>query len=180
MTMRSIGFCTTLLLLATMQSALAVRPDECEQQRAQYPTRWNDVSQEKPLFTCTSHYSGSLRVMVGKTDRGGRTLMSLVGLKGNDADAVPDPSKDVYRIWLDREQLRRLRAGRYFATIVRQENSCWIRGSLSSDKGGSDQVFFMDNADPPADKPEEAGSFYNKAPRMSVFQGDAYTCEPVK
>ena len=180
MTMRSIGFFITLLLLATTQSAFAVRPDECEQQRALYPKRWNDVSQEKPLFTCTSHYSGSLRVTVGRTDHGGRTLMSLVLLKGSDTDAVPDPSRDVYRIWLDREQLRRLRAGRYFATVVRRKDSCWIRGDLGSEKGGNDQVFFMDNADPRADRPEKAGSFYNKAPRLSVFQGDAYTCQPVK
>jgi hypothetical protein len=179
MTLRFIGLFVALLL-ATMHSAFAIRPDECEQQRALYPERWNDVSRDKPLFICTSHYSGSLRVMVGRTDRAGRTLMSLVRLKGSDADAVPDPSKDVYRIWLDREQSRRLRAGRYFATIVRQKNSCWIRGSLGSEKDGGDQVFFMDNGDPPADKPKEAGSFYNKAPRFSVFQGDAYTCEPVK
>ena len=25
-----------------------------------------------------------------------------------------------------------------------------------------------------------AGSFYNQAPRMSAFEGDAYTCRPVK
>jgi hypothetical protein len=31
----------------------------------------------------------------------------------------------------------------------------------------------MDNADPPPDKPQEAGSFYNKAPRFSVFGSDS-------
>jgi hypothetical protein len=37
----------------------------------------------------------------------------------------------------------------------------------------------MDNVNPPADGPD-AGSFYNKAPRLSVFQGDAYDCKAVK
>jgi hypothetical protein len=92
---------------------------------------------------------------------------------------VQDTSKDVYRIWLDREQLRRLDAGHYFATILRQQNSCWIRGSLSTENGGPDTVFFMDNAGDHPDR-DDAGSFYNKAPRFSVFQGDAYTCVRVK
>ena len=117
MTLRFIGLFIALLL-ATMHSAFAIRPDECEQQRALYPERWNDVSREKPLFICTSHYSGSLWVMVGRTDRAGRTLMSLVRLKGSDADAVPDPSKDVYRIWLDREQLRRWAHTRWTVDVV--------------------------------------------------------------
>ena len=38
----------------------------------------------------------------------------------------------------------------------------------------------MDNASPAADEPDKAGEFYNKAPRFSVFGGDAYVCEPVK
>ncbi len=37
----------------------------------------------------------------------------------------------------------------------------------------------MDNANPKSDGPD-AGSFYNKAPRFSVFQGDAYECEAIK
>jgi hypothetical protein len=40
-------------------------------------------------------------------------------------------------------------------------------------------VFFMDNAGDHPDR-DDAGSFYNKAPRFSVFQGDAYTCVRVK
>jgi hypothetical protein len=39
----------------------------------------------------------------------------------------------------------------------------------------------MDNANPAADGIRSgAGSFYNKAPRFSVFQGDAYDCKPIK
>jgi hypothetical protein len=168
------------LLLATTQTVGAVAPDECEQQRARYPKNWNDVSRERLLFTCTSHYSGSLRIMIGETDRGGRALMSLVPLKGHGPEATQDPTRDVYRIWLDREQARRLKAGHYFATILRQRDSCWIRGALGTGKGESDQVFFMDNVNPAADRPKEAGSFYNKAPRFSVFAGDAYSCEASK
>ncbi len=37
----------------------------------------------------------------------------------------------------------------------------------------------MDNVNPKSDG-ADAGSFYNKAPRFSVFQGDAYECEPIK
>jgi hypothetical protein len=180
MKMRLANLAALFLLLATTQIAGAVAPDECEQQRASYPKNWNDVSQEKPLFTCTSHYSGSLRIMIGETDRGGRTLMSLVPLKGHGSEAAQDRSRDVYRIWLDREQIRRLKAGHYFATILRQQDSCWIRGALSTGKGESDQVFFMDNANPAADRPKEAGSFYNKAPRFSVFAGDSFSCEASK
>src|SRR5262249_55930557 len=32
---------------------------------------------------------------------------------------------------------------------------------------------------PKSDSPD-AGSFYNKAPRFSVFQGDSYSCEAIK
>jgi hypothetical protein len=49
-----------------------------------------------------------------------------------------------------------------------------IRGSL---EGAA--IFLLDEADPPPDMPD-AGSFYNQAPRMSAFEGDAYECEPVK
>jgi hypothetical protein len=34
-------------------------------------------------------------------------------------------------------------------------------------------------ANPKSDSPD-AGSFYNKAPRVSVFQGDSYSCEAIK
>jgi hypothetical protein len=170
-----------LLLLVATHPAFAVSADECEQQRALYPKDWNDVAHERALFTCTAHYANPLRVMIGETDQHGRTLMSLVPLNNRDtAKAKQDTSKDVYRIWLDVEQLRRLKDGHYFATIVRQQSSCWIRGSLDAGNDGYDSVFFMDNAGDHPDDPDKAGSFYNKAPRFSVFQDDAYTCTPVK
>ena len=166
--------CWMGLMLSTLPMAHAVRPDECEQQRALYPPVWADVWQEQPLFDCSAHYSGSLLIKLGATDRSGRTLMSLVPLQWSGETAVEDPSSGVYRIWLDKEQLDRLKAGKYFATIVRRESSCWIRGNLEKDP-----IFLLDNADPPPDTPD-AGSFYNQAPRTSAFEGDAYTCEAVK
>jgi hypothetical protein len=154
--------------------AAAIAPDECEQQRALFPKEWNDVGKEKPLFYCWSHYSGRFRVTLGSADDKGRRLLSLVPLEGHGADAKQDTSKDVFRIWLDKEQARRIREGKYFATITRQRESCWIRGDLSGDS-----VFLLDNADPSSDSPD-TGSFYNKAPRFSVFQGDSYQCEAIK
>jgi hypothetical protein len=164
----------TSLFLAVMApgAAVAVAPDECEQQRARYPKDWNNVSNEMRVFTCTAHYTGPARIMLGKPDEAGRRLMSLV-LKNRERD--DGPKVEVYRIWLDKEQARRLQEGKYFGTILRREDSCWIRGSLGNEDGKEDTVFFMDNADPPQDTPD-AGSFYNKAPRLSVFQGNAYTC----
>ena len=160
--------------------AKAIRRDECEQQRAAFPTEWNDVSKEKPLFFCWSHYSGAFKVTLGAGDKDGRRLMSLVPLTGNEKKAKQDTSKDVFRIWLDKEQARRLEEGKYFATIVRQKGSCWIRGALSGpDDGDSDSVFFLDMANPKPDSPD-AGSFYNKAPRFSIFHGDSYECEAIK
>jgi hypothetical protein len=86
-----------------------------------------------------------------------------------------ETGQDVLHIWLDRERTRRLRDGKYFATVVRKENSCWIRGSIDEDV-----VFLMDNAHPLEDDPGAAGYFYNKAPRFSVL-GDGYVnCEPFK
>lgn len=168
------------LFLLIANPALAVAPDECEQQRALFPKEWNDVSKEKPLFVCWSHYSGGLRVTLGPADAKGRRLMSLVPLEGNQESAEQNTSKDVFRIWLDREQVRRLQQGKYFATVTRQRESCWIRGALSGpDEGKEDSVFFLDSADPKADR-SDAGSFYNKAPRFSVFQGDAYQCDAIK
>jgi hypothetical protein len=166
-----------LILLALMtQAASAVGLDECKQQRMQYPKNWKDVSKEKGLFDCNSHYAGALRIKVGETDSGGRTLISLVPLKQSDSGTSEDTTRPIYRIWLDKEQMQRLQDGKYFATIVRSEKSCWIRGDLAKDP-----VFFMDNANPPPDGLREgAGSFYNKAPRFSVFQGNSYTCEPTK
>ena len=170
------GFERTLLaialLAASMLPAGAFAPDGCEQQRAQYPANWNDTSHEKPLFTCSSHYNGDFRIKIGASDNAGRTMMSLVPLS---RPGLVEKTDGILRIWLDEEQTQRLRDGKYLATIVRKETSCWIRGDLSGDT-----VFFMDNAAPPEDDPDKAGSFYNKAPRFSVYGTDAYDCEPVK
>ena len=179
--MRAASAAAALFLLTTNPAA-AVAPDECEQQHALFPKEWNDVSGEKPLFVCWSHYSGGLRVTLGPADEKGRRLMSLVPLTGDQDNAKQDTSKDVFRIWLDREQAQRLQQGKYFATITRQRESCWIRGALSGpDDGKEDSVFFLDSADPKPDGGRRAaGSFYNKAPRFSVFQGDSYQCEAIK
>jgi hypothetical protein len=40
-------------------------------------------------------------------------------------------------------------------------------------------IFLLDEADPRPDT-RDAGSFYNQAPRMSAFEGDAYECKPVR
>ncbi len=162
------------VLLANLSGAHAVRPDECEQQRKLYPEVWADVSHEQALFECASHYAGSLRIKLGPPDPAGRALMSLVPLKWFGQTALEDPANGIFRIWLDREQVDRLKAGKYFATIVRRESSCWIRGNLDKDP-----IFLLDTADPAPDTPD-AGSFYNLAPRTSAFEGDAYTCRPVK
>jgi hypothetical protein len=172
---RTLLYQTSLwLAVMTPGAGLAVAPDECEQQRSQYPKAWNDVSNEVSVFTCTSHYARAIRIMLGKPDESGRRPMSLVREGKESRDSKPE---DVYRIWLDNEQVRRLQDGKYFGTILRQQDSCWIRGSLESGDGKDDTVFFMDNADPPADGIRDgAGPFYNKAPRFSVFQGNAYYC----
>jgi hypothetical protein len=161
------------LLAETLGPAAAFAPDGCEQQRKLYPANWNDTSREKPLFNCESQ-QGRIRVKIGATDEAGRTLMSLVPLTRTNS-ALVETGRDVLRIWLDKEQTQRLREGKYLATVVRKENSCWIRGSLDNDK-----VFFMDNANPPEDDPNAAGSFYNKAPRFTVLGSDYLNCEAVK
>jgi hypothetical protein len=149
--------------------AYAVAPDECEHQRAQYPKKWDDTSRETTLFTC--HTKGDhLQIRIGTTDRSGRTLMSLVQMTWDGSKL--NPRKGIYRIWLDREQMQRLREGKYFATIVRREQACWIRGRLAES-----DLFFMDKASPPPDGPD-AGTFYNKAPRFGVFLGEPYDCKP--
>ena len=73
-----ISMATLCVLIAS--PANAVRPDECEQQRAAFPKEWNDVSKEKPVFFCSSHYSGAFKVTLGAGDKDGRRLMSLVQL----------------------------------------------------------------------------------------------------
>jgi hypothetical protein len=174
LTYRTLLYKLSLCLAVLMPDVvLAVAPDECEQQRSQYPKEWNDVSNEVPVFTCTSHYGGPITIMLGQPDEAGRRPMTLVRQNKESQDGK---SGEVYRIWLDKEQVRRLQEGKYFGTILRQQESCWIRGSLAGDSK-DDTVFFMDNADPVADGTRDgAGSFYNKAPRFSVFQGDAYDC----
>ena len=158
------------LVAGTIGPALAFSPDGCDQQRDQYPAKWNDTAGEKPLFTCISR-GGAFRIKIGASDSAGRTMMSLVPLERPD---LTEKTNGVLRIWLDKEQTLRLRDGKYLATVVRKENSCWIRGSLDGDT-----VFFMDNADPPADE-KKAGPFYNKAPRLSIYGDYSYTCEPSK
>jgi hypothetical protein len=164
-----------LAVLAAGHAAVAVREDECEQQRADYPKDWNDVVKAEPLFRCQSHYEGTLLVSIGTPDETGRSLMNLVPIEPEGAIKLKlDDAHQVHRMWLDADQTRRLREGRYFASVVRTQESCWIRGDLSGDP-----VFFMDNADAKADSPD-AGVFYNKAPRIGAFKGASYTCEPVK
>jgi hypothetical protein len=141
----------------------------CEQQRAMYPKDWSDVSHDKALFDCASHYSGSVRVKISPKNSSGLSLMSLVPLtRSHGEKLVENPTRGVYRIWLDEEQLKRLTEGRYFATVVRTEHSCWIRGDL-----GSDPTFLMNEAK----RSTEVDRFYGKAPQISAFNGDAYTCE---
>ncbi len=162
------------LLVGATARAGAFPADGCEQQRKQYPANWNDTSAEKTLFICESQ-GGHFYVKIGATDEAGRTLMSLVPFSRSNAGLKTETGQDVLRIWLDKEQTLRLREGKYMATVVRRENSCWIRGSLDEDV-----VFLMDNAHPREDDPGAAGYFYNKAPRFTVL-GDAYlNCEPFK
>lgn len=164
-----------LAVFAGGNPAVAVREDECEQQRADYPKDWNDVLKAEPLFRCQSHYEGTLLVSIGPPDEKGRSLMNLVPIEPEGEIKLKlDDEHQVHRMWLDADQTRRLREGRYFATVVRTQESCWIRGDLSGDP-----VFFMDNTDAQPDS-DGAGAFYNKAPRIGAFKGAHYTCEPVK
>jgi hypothetical protein len=162
------------LVVGATTGAAAFAPDGCEQQRKQYPEKWNDTSAEKKLFICESQ-RGRYYVKIGATDAARRTLMSLVPFSRSNTGAITEGGQDVLRIWLDKEQTTRLRDGKYMATIVRKEESCWIRGSLDNDV-----VFLMDNAHPREDDPKVAGSFYNKAPRFTVLGSDYLSCEPVK
>jgi hypothetical protein len=170
------GLRVLLLTLWTLAAVLTAPAhafeDPCPKQRTRYPADWDDVSRETPLFTCNAR-GEFIQVRVGGTDEAGRTLMSLVPLRRGDDDTLT-PTDGVYRTWLDREQTRRLRDGKYFATLVRREDSCWERGFLDESP-----LFFMDNRNPPADS-ARGGSFYNKAPRFSVFAGNAFWCEAAK
>ena len=101
--------------------------------------------------------------------------MNLVPIEAEGETKLKiDDEHQVHRMWLDADQTRRLEEGRYFASVVRTQESCWIRGDLSGDP-----VFFMDNTAAQADS-DGAGAFYNGAPRISAFKGAHYTCEPVK
>jgi hypothetical protein len=170
---RHIVLAIALLAAATAQAA-AFAPDGCERQRKQYPEKWNDTSTEKKLFICESQ-RGRYYVKIGATDAARRTLMSLVPFSRSNTGAITEGDQDVLRIWLDREQTARLRDGKYMATIVRREDSCWIRGSIDHDL-----IFVLDNTRPPPDDPKFAGSFYNKAPRFTVLGDDYLSCDPVK
>jgi hypothetical protein len=168
------AYLTIALVVAATAQARAFPLDGCEQQRKQYPANWNDTSTEKTLFTCESQ-QGRLYVKIGATDTAGRTLMSVVPFSRTNAGLKVETGQDVLRIWLDKEQTRRLREGKYLATVVRKENSCWIRGSIDEDV-----LFLMDNAHPPEDDPGAAGSFYNKAPRFTVLGNRSVNCEAFK
>ena len=169
------AFLVIALVVGATARVGAFPADGCEQQRKQYPANWNDTSAEKTLFICESQ-RGHFYVKVGAADEAGRTLMSIVPFKRTGAGWSPvETGHDVLRIWLDKEQTGRLRDGKYIATVVCKENSCWIRGSLDEDV-----VFLMDNAHPPEDDPGAAGSFYNKAPRFTVLGSDYLNCEPFK
>ena len=67
--------------LGNIMSAQFFAAARREQQRALFPKEWNDVSKEKPLFFCWSHYSGAFKVTLGTADDKGRRLMSLVPLE---------------------------------------------------------------------------------------------------
>src|SRR5262249_55710901 len=172
--MRMRALWLAMIVLVPGAGARAFAPDGCEQQRALYPKDWNDVSREKAVFTCSGH-GDAVQVRLGATDKAGRTMMSVVPMSRDGKGGLQETEGGGYRIWLDGEQARRLRGGKYFATVVGQEEACWIRGNL---EGAT--VFFMDNAKVRADDPQAAGSFYNKAPRFSVFGNDSYQCEPAK
>lgn len=162
------------LVIGTTLRAAAFAPDGCEQQRKQYPEKWNDTSAEKKLFICESQQARYI-VKVGTIDTAGRTLMSLVPFSRTNKGEITETDQDVLRIWLDREQTERLHDGKYMATIVRKEESCWIRGDMDGDI-----IFLMDNAHPKEDNPGAVGVFYNKAPRFSVIGSSYVSCERAK
>jgi hypothetical protein len=170
---RRIALAIALVVGATTAAA-AFAPDGCEQQRKQYPEKWNDTSTERKLFICESQ-RGRYYVKMGATDAARRTLISLVPFTRSNTGEITETGQNVLRIWLDKEQTARLRDGKYMATIVRREDSCWIRGSIDHDV-----VFLMDNARPREDNPKVAGSFYNKAPRFTVLGSDYLPCDLVK
>ena len=104
------------LLLANFaagDAAVAVREDECEQQRADFPKDWNDVLKAKALYRCQSHYEGTLLVSIGPLDDKGRSLMNLVPIEPEGEIKLRlDDAHQVHRMWLDADQAKRLKEGR--------------------------------------------------------------------
>lgn len=95
--------CVAIVLIVFSPTAAAFEADGCEKQRAHFPEKWADVTQETPLFRCQGH-GLVFRILVGNTDSAGRTLMSLAELiLGKEEVGV------VWRTWLDQEQTQRLK-----------------------------------------------------------------------
>src|ERR1043165_6677930 len=113
-------FLTIILVVGAAAGAAAFEADGCEQQRKQYPAEWNNTSAEKRLFICESQ-RGRYLVKTGATDAAGRTLMSLVPFSRSNTGVIEESGQNVLRIWLDKQQIGRLRDGKYFATMVRKE-----------------------------------------------------------
>lgn len=63
---RRIALAIALLAGAAVPAA-AFAPDGCEQQRKQYPDKWNDTAAEKKLFICEPQ-QGRYIVKLGATD----------------------------------------------------------------------------------------------------------------
>ncbi len=112
-----------LAVLAAGHAAVAVREDECEQQRADYPKDWNDVLEAEPLFRCQSHYEGTLLVSIGTPDESGRSIMNLVPIEPEGAAQAAGSTTSTRCTACGSTPTRRgaCREGRYFATVVRTE-----------------------------------------------------------
>jgi len=174
-TMKFGAACLAAVILSlTAERSLAFEEDGCEKQRKQYPKIWNDVSKEKIVYRCYAHYLGSFIVRIGETDRKGRTQMSIQ--IGSHERAATIKEVTIYRMWLHKEQLKRLREGKYFATVVRKESSCWVRGDLDDDL-----IFFMDNTEAALARPDadnEGGYFSGGS--FGAFGSNSIECEPGK
>jgi hypothetical protein len=172
--------CFAMLLSALLAGpfalqARAVSGTECEDQRAFYPKDWKDTSDQKVILECKVSQSPPVFVKIGKPDRRGLTPVSVIphGMDEKGNSDLADPK--VLRIWLDAEQTKRLKAGRYFATVLRDEEACFIRGHVAD--GGT--IFFIDGANPKSDYADK-GSFYNKAPRFGVMGTDMIECKAAR
>jgi hypothetical protein len=98
----------------------AVSADACEEQRAQFPKDWLDVSRETPLFDCRGHYV-RFRITIGRPRRG-RTPVAL---------RVADDPPRTYRALVPQMDVEALRAGRHVDLLLGSEDSCFIRGQQS-------------------------------------------------